>query len=132
MIISTSNDLENLDNDQFRKRIVENLIIDGNSLNDMNGDLILSGLDNLEKIIVKENSLQNLNSLKICNNEELSNIEIENGVFSNVNNVIIESKFRNLMIWYLYLPKLQSFETGNQSFFNTTSLSLSSRIYLYQ
>ena len=97
----------------------------------MNGDLILSGLDNLEKIIVKENSLQNLNSLKICNNEELSNIEIENGVFSNVNNVIIESKFRNLMIWYLYLPKLQSLQTGNQSFFNTTSLSLSSRIYLY-
>ena len=98
MIISTSNDLENLDNDQFRKKIVENLIIDGNSLNDMNGDLILSGFDNLEKIIVKENSLQNLNSLKICNNEELSNIEIEDGVFSSVNNVIIESNSRKLMI----------------------------------
>ena len=98
MIISTSNDLENLDNDQFRKKIVENLIIDGNSLNDMNGDLILSGFDNLEKIIVKENSLQNLNSLKICNNEELSNIEIEDGVFSNVNDVIIESNSRKLMI----------------------------------
>ena len=97
----------------------------------MNGDLILSGFDNLAKIIVKENSLQNLNSLKICNNEELSNIEIEDGVFSNVNNVIIESNFRNLMIWYLDLPKLQSLQTGNQSFFNTTSLSLSSRIYLY-
>ena len=83
---------------------------------------------NLEKIIVKENSLQNLNSLKICNNEELSNIEIEDGVFSNVNNVIIESNFRNLIIWYLYLPKLQSFKTGNQSFFNTTSLSLSSNL----
>ena len=53
---------------------------------------------NLENIIVKENSLQNLNSLKICNNEELLNIEIEDGVFSNVNNVIIESNFRNLMI----------------------------------
>ena len=64
----------------------------------MNGDLILSGFDNIAKIIVKENSLQNLNSLKICNNDELSNIEIEDGVFSNVNNVIIESNFRNLII----------------------------------
>ena len=54
---------------------------------------------NLEKIIVKENSLQNLNSLKICNNEELLNIEIEDGVFSSVNNVIIESNSRNLIIW---------------------------------
>jgi len=78
-------------NDQFRKRMLENLIIDENSLNDMNGDLILSGFDNLEKIVVKANSLNNLNSLKICNSEELSSIEIENGSFSNVLNLIIES-----------------------------------------
>ena len=78
-------------NDQFRKRMLENLIIDENSLNDMNGDLILSGFDNLEKIVVKANSLNNLNSLKICNNDELSSIEIENGSFSNVLNLIIES-----------------------------------------
>ena len=78
-------------NDQFRKRMLENLIIDDNSMNNMNGDLVLSGFDNLEKIVVKENSLKNLNSLKICNNEELSSIEIEDSSFSNVLNLIIES-----------------------------------------
>ena len=52
---------------------------------------------NLEKIVVKKNSLKNLNSLKICNNEKLKTIEIEDseeweeGAFQNVKNVIIES-----------------------------------------
>jgi len=86
---------------------------------------------NLENIIVKENSLQNLNSLKICNNEELSNIEIEDGVFSNVNNVIIESNWMNLIIWFLHLPKLQSFNTGDYSFFETSGLSLSSNAFFW-
>ena len=54
-------------------------------------DLEICDYPYLEKIVVKENSLKNMNLLKICNNEELSNIEIEDGVFSNVNNVIIES-----------------------------------------
>ena len=81
---------------------------------------------NLEKIVVKENSLKNLNSLKICNNEELSSIEIEDGSFSNVLNLIIESIWF-VYNWCLYLPNLQSFESGDNSFFNTTSLSLSSR-----
>ena len=45
---------------------------------------------------MKKNSLNNLNSLKICNCEKLKTIETEDsdwgeGVFENVNNVIIES-----------------------------------------
>ena len=58
---------------------------------------MIENYPNLEKIVVKNNSLQNLNSLKICNNEKLKTIEIEdsegwkNGVFMNLNNVIIES-----------------------------------------
>ena len=53
---------------------------------------------------MKKNSFNNLNSLKICNNEKLKIIEIEdgeiwqdnriwfsNGSFFNVKNVIIES-----------------------------------------
>ena len=72
----------------------------------MKEDLEISGFNNLEKIIVKKNSLQNLNSLKISNNEKLETIEIEDGeikeendeycssgAFSNVKNVIIESIF---------------------------------------
>ena len=91
LTISTTNDLENILNDQFRKRILKNLIVNENSLNNLNGDLILSGFDNLEKIIVGENSLQNLNLLKICNNEKLSTFEIGDLAFRFVNNVIIES-----------------------------------------
>ena len=70
----------------------------------MEDDLEIENYPNLEKIDMKKNSLQNLNSLKICNNEKLKTIEIEdgdrwgengewyaNGVFMDVKNVIIES-----------------------------------------
>ena len=62
----------------------------------MKDDLVIENYPNLEKIIVKKYSLKNLNSLKICNNEKLKTIEIENsdynnGAFTNVKNVIIES-----------------------------------------
>ena len=66
----------------------------------MKDDFVLSGYPHLEKIVVKKNSLQNLNSLKISNNELLKNIEIEDGSsfddsgsFSNVKTVIIEGTF---------------------------------------
>ena len=97
LTISTINQLENLLNDQFRKRILKNLIISANSLNDLKTTLEISGFDNLEKIVVGGGSLQNLNSLKICNNEKLKTIEIEDGerwntgAFRNVKNVVIES-----------------------------------------
>ena len=91
LTISTTNDLEIILNDQFRKRILKNLSVSTYSLNNLNGDLILSGFDNLEKIIVGENSLQNLNLLKICNNEKLLTFEIGDLAFRFVNNVIIES-----------------------------------------
>ena len=38
---------------------------------------MIENYPNLEKIILKKNSLQNLNSLKICNCEKLKTIEIE-------------------------------------------------------
>ena len=57
---------------------------------------MIENYPNLQSIVVKKNSLQNLNSLKICNCEELKTIEIENGewrdsAFLYVKNVIIES-----------------------------------------
>ena len=96
--ISTPNnlqDLQNLLNSQFRSVLLKNVIINENSCNNLNGDWILSGFDNLEKIIVKKNSLQNLNMLKICNNKQLKTIEIENGdswnaAFLYVNNMVIQ------------------------------------------
>ena len=60
------------------------------------GNLIIQNYPNLQSIIVKKESLKNLNSLKICNCEKLKTIETGdgddwNGAFDNVKNVIIES-----------------------------------------
>ena len=75
---------------EFAKDIKE-MIIEEEFGNDYYGNLVIENYPNLEKIVVKKNSLKNLNSLKICNNEKLKTIEIEDGAFYNVKNVIIES-----------------------------------------
>ena len=70
---------------------IEVMIIDAKFGNDYFGNLIIQNYPNLQSIIVKNSSLQNLNSLKICNCEKLKTIDIEDGAISNVKNVIIES-----------------------------------------
>ena len=62
------------------------------------GDLVIKKYPNLQSIIIKKYSLQNVNSLKICNCDKLKTIEINNsqeweedGVLDNVKTVIIES-----------------------------------------
>ena len=75
---------------EFEKDI-EEMIIEEDYGNDYYGNLIIQNYPNLQSIVVKRYLLQNLNSLKICNCEKLKTIEIENGAFSNVKNVIIDS-----------------------------------------
>ena len=75
---------------------IEEMIIEEGFGNDYYGNLIIQNYPNLQSIVVKNYSLMNLNSLKICNCEKLKTIEIEdgdwyNGAFNNVKNVIIES-----------------------------------------
>ena len=67
------------------------MIIEYEFGNDYFGNLVIENYPNLEKIVVKKDSLKNLNSLKICNNEKLKTIEIEDYAFYYVKNVIIES-----------------------------------------
>ena len=73
------------------------MIIEKGFGNDYYGNLVIENYPNLQSIIVKKNSLKNLNSLKICNCEKLKTIEIEDGdhwydgTFRNVKNVIIDS-----------------------------------------
>ena len=71
------------------------MIIEEEFGNDYFGNLVIENYPNLEKIIVKKNSLYNIHSLKICNNEKLKTIEIEDGVFYGnfrfVKKLIIES-----------------------------------------
>ena len=80
------------------------MIIGKGCFNGIKDNLVIENYPNLEKIVVRMNSLMNLNSLKICNNEKLKTIEVEdgeewqedgkwyaNGAFYYVKNVIIES-----------------------------------------
>ena len=69
------------------------MIIEEGFGNDYYGNLIIQNYLNLQSIVVKKDSLRNLNSLKICNCEKLKIIEIEDWSFDNVNNVIIESNW---------------------------------------
>ena len=62
---------------------VKELVFEQSSCNDLKNDLEISGYPNLEKIVVKKNSLKNLNSLKICTNEKLKTIETEDGDYRN-------------------------------------------------
>jgi len=64
------------------------------SSNNYKGDFVIESYPLLEKIVVKEDMLKNMNMLKICNNEKLRTIEIEDGAFENVKNLIIESIFK--------------------------------------
>ena len=67
------------------------MIIEEGCGNDYFSNLVIENYPNLQSIVVKKNSLQNLKSLKICNCEILKTIEVEYSSFSNVKNVIIES-----------------------------------------
>ena len=75
---------------EFEKDIEEMIIEEGFG-NDYYGNLIIHNYPNLQSIIVKENALQYLNSLKICNCEKLKTIGIEDYAFIIGKNVIIES-----------------------------------------
>ena len=93
-----------------------------------NDDLVIENFPNLEKIVVKKNSMKNLKFLKICNCEKLKTIEVEEYAFENVMNLIIESIWLFDYLTFSNLPNLQSFKTGVKSFREITSLSLSSMI----
>ena len=67
------------------------MIIEKEFGNDYYGDLIIENYPNLQSIVVKDNSLKNLNSLKICNCKKLKTINLKNGVFYSVKKIVIES-----------------------------------------
>ena len=74
------------------------MIIGGYCFNSIKKDFVIENYPNLEMIVVNENSLMFLNSLKICNCEKLKIFEVYDGyqfgysgAFNNVKTVIIES-----------------------------------------
>ena len=68
---------------------VTELVVDEDVCNDMKGDLVIENLNYLKSILVRKNSMKNLNSLKIRNCELLEKIKTEGyhdgkGSFNNV------------------------------------------------
>ena len=92
---------------EFEKDIEEMIIEEGFG-NDYYGNLIIENYPNLQSIVVKKNSLKNLNSLKICNCEKLKTIDVEDrewgeGAFGCVKNVTIESSYIIDVDVYIFL-----------------------------
>ena len=79
MNISTGNELMSLLNDEEKKKNVNELVIEEGCGNELKEDLKICRLENLKKLIVKKDSLKNLNSLVISNISELKSIEIKDG-----------------------------------------------------
>ena len=75
------------------------MIIEEGCGNDYFSNMVIENYPNLQSIVVKKNSLQYLNSLKICNCEKLKIIEVKCGDFWHVKNVIIESILIVIMIF---------------------------------
>ena len=73
------------------------MIIGERCLNEVKDDLVIENYPNLEKIVVKKKSLNNLNSLKICNNDKLKTIEIEDGCFENTKKCELTSNDLTIM-----------------------------------
>ena len=93
----------------------------------MRGNLVIEYYPSLETLKIQD-ALLNLNSLKICNNEQLKKIEIRQGREYHdcyIKSVIIESIFYN-MNGTLYLPNLESFISGDGALFEAKSFVMSS------
>ena len=102
MNISTGDELISLLNDEEKRLSVNELVIEEGCGNELKIDLKICGFENLKKLIVKENSLQNLNSLVISNNEELESIVTEDGEWDEENET-----------WYAPFENVKSVEISS-------------------
>jgi len=97
--------------------------------NDYYGNLVIENYPNLQSIVVKDNSLKNLKSLKICNCENLEIIEIKdggwnNGAFYYVKNVIVDSISYVITNYFIFLIYNHSKQEKIHS--------MKQQVYLYQ
>ena len=76
---------------------IKELEIGENCFNEIRDELDISDYPYLEKIVVKENSLQNVKALRISNNERLKSIEIHNNAFKNTKKCELTSNDLTIM-----------------------------------
>ena len=98
MNISKGDELTSLLNNSERRVKVGELVIGEGCGNELKDELKICGLDHLKKLIVKKNSLKNLDSLIISNNNELEIIDIEDGQPYDKENETYYAPFENVKI----------------------------------
>ena len=117
----TSEELQELLGNEEQKDSLKELVIGDGCCNDLREDLVIEGFHNLKKIVILKNSLRNITSLKIQNNENLKEIEIDhaklflNSCLSNVQSVVFDN-----------LPELTSISIGKEALVKATDFTLSS------
>ena len=117
----TSEELQELLGNEEQKDSLKELVIGDGCCNDLREDLVIEGFHNLKKIVILKNSLRNITSLKIQNNENLKEIEIDhaklflNSCLSNVQPVVFDN-----------LPELTSISIGKEALVKATNITLSS------
>ena len=85
-------------NDSERRMNASELLIEEGCGNELKEDLKICGMDHLKKLTVKKNSLKNLISLIISNDNELEIIEIEDGEPYDKENQTYYAPFENVKI----------------------------------
>ena len=104
--------------------------------NNYYGNLVIENYPNLQSIVVKDDSMQNLNMLKICNNEKLESIEFYCDACINVNNVIIESIWLfdfdiSIFLIYNHLKQEKTHSQKRQVYHYQVILSYSILVYIF-
>ena len=79
MSIKNSEELKKVIDNEVLKRSIIEIVIEEGCGNEMKEELKICEFQVLEKLIVKKNSLKNVNQLIITRNNQLKRIEIENG-----------------------------------------------------
>lgn len=103
-LITNSNGICEIMNDDFEFNEVRELIIESSCGNDIKDSLVIQEYYNLEMILFKTTCLQNLSELRICNNPHLKRIDINGGsdkdkcAFSNVQSFCLKSTFYYLIV----------------------------------
>ena len=86
----------------LHNRMIE-LTISSKCCYDMNNELNISNYMNLQTLVVKQNSLQSLKSLKISNNPVLQSIVIENNCLNSIHSFVLTSILYLRMIEQIFL-----------------------------
>ena len=91
IVIENEDQLRELVGDESLRISVKELVIGEGCGNEMKDDLELCGFENLGSIVVKKNTLENLNSLKISDNPQLKTFNTGDKSFYMIKSLIMES-----------------------------------------